>query len=93
MFNSQEVPSITLQAYLRRLHKYTHYSPHCLIIAIVYIDRYNMAEGEFSLNWHNVHRILVTALLLAVKFHDDVYFDNATFEKGGGVSLANLMRF
>jgi hypothetical protein len=31
--------------------------------------------------------------MLAVKFHDDVYFDNITFQRGGGISAAQLMKF
>lgn len=42
MFNSQEVPSIALDAYLRRVHRYTKFSPQCIIIAIIYLDRYNL---------------------------------------------------
>ena len=30
---------------------------------------------------------------MAVKFHDDIYFDNLTFEKGGGVSASQLFTF
>ena len=42
IFNSQEVPSIKLDMYLRRIHRYTKFSPSCLIIAILYLDRYNL---------------------------------------------------
>lgn len=93
MFNSQEVPSISLEAYLRRIHKYTKFSPQCLIIAIIYLDRYNMAETDFCLNWNNVHRIILTCLMIAVKFHDDIYFDNLTYQRGGGVSTCQLFKF
>ncbi len=52
-----------------------------------------MAETGFSLNWYNIHRIILTCLMLAAKFHDDVYFDNRTYEKGGGVPAAQLCQF
>jgi hypothetical protein len=93
MFNSQEEPSISIDAYLRRLHKYTRFSSACLIIAIIYLDRYNMREATFSLSKYNVHRILLTCLMLAVKFNDDIYFDNLAFEKGGGVAASQLFTF
>lgn len=93
IFNSQEVPAISLSNYLRRVHKYTNYSPQCLMIAVIYIDRYNMAKDDFSLNWHNVHRILLTSIMMAVKFHDDIYFDNRAFEKGGGINIKQLLTF
>ncbi len=56
------------------------------MIALLYVDRYNNANEHFSLNWHNVHKVILTCLLLAAKFHDDVYYDNATFAVGGGVT-------
>ena len=93
MFNSQEEPPIRMEKYLQRLHKYTHYSPQCLIVALVYLDRYNMAEPEFTLNKFNVHRFFLTCLILAVKYNDDIYFDNLTFEKVGGVSMSQLFAF
>lgn len=43
MFNSQEEPPIRMEKYLQRLYKYTRFSPQCLIVALVYLDRYNMA--------------------------------------------------
>lgn len=30
---------------------------------------------------------------MAVKFHDDIYFDNITFQRGGGISASQLMKF
>lgn len=93
MFNSQNVPSISLSDYLQRIHKFAQYSPECLIIAIILIDRYNMSESTFSLNWNNVHRLLLTCILLAVKFQDDIYFDNVSFERGGGVGKTQLILF
>ena len=93
IFNSQEVPSIKLDMYIRRIHRYTKFSPSCLIIAILYLDRYNLIEKDFSLNWYNVHRIFLTCLTLAVKFNDDFYFDNLAFEKGGGIPVSQLFTF
>lgn len=29
--------------------------------------------------------------MMAVKFHDDIYFDNCSFGKGGGVNSSQLM--
>jgi hypothetical protein len=31
--------------------------------------------------------------MLAVKFHDDIYFDNQTYQRGGGVSSSQLFKF
>lgn len=90
IFNSSTIPSISLEDFLRRLHKYTQFSAECLVIAIVYIDRYNMEMPEFSLNNLNVHKMVLTAVLLAAKFQDDFYYDNKAFEFAGGVNAMHL---
>ena len=90
IFNSANPPNIPLLEFLRRLHKYTQFSPECLVIAILYIDRYNMAQEDFSLNTLNSHKMLLTAVLLATKFQDDFYYDNKAFEFAGGVNAIHL---
>lgn len=90
IFNSSSPPAIPLVDFLRRLHKYTQFSPECLIIAIVYIDRYNMSQPEFSLNRLNAHKMVLAAVLLAAKFQDDFYYDNKAFEFAGGVNALHL---
>merc|ERR1719436_676415 len=39
---------------------------------------------------YNVHRLLLTSVVVAVKFHDDVYFANAYYAQVGGVSNHEL---
>lgn len=78
---------------MQRIQKYTKYTPECLIIAVIYIDKYNLTVPDFNLSWYNIHRLLLTCIMLAVKFHNDVYFDNRSFEKGGGVGVQQLFTF
>jgi hypothetical protein len=49
-----------------------------------------MNQPNFSLNTLNVHKIILTALLLAAKFQDDFYYDNKAFEFAGGVNATHL---
>ena len=41
----------------------------------------------FTLNWLTIHRLLLTCLVLAIKSHDDHYFDNRAFETASGVKV------
>jgi hypothetical protein len=93
IFNSQAIPNIELDDFLRRIHKFTQFSKECLIIAVIYIDRYNMRESEFVINRYNVHKLLLACLLLATKFQDDFYYDNKAFELAGGVNISQLHVF
>lgn len=44
LYNSTNAPTIPLEDFVRRIHRYTQFSKECLVIAIIYIDRYNMEE-------------------------------------------------
>ena len=44
------------------------------------------------LNPHNIHRIILGCLLLAIKYNEDIYFTNEQYAKIGGVSLEELNR-
>lgn len=90
VFNSSSPPALPLADFLHRLHSYTHFSPECLVIAVLYIDRYNLREGGFVLGRLNVHKMVLAAVLLAAKFQDDCYYDNKAFEFAGGVNVAHL---
>ena len=46
--------------------------------------------GEFRLSNFNVHKMVLTAILLAAKYQDDFYYDNKAFEFAGGVNAAHL---
>ena len=54
------------------------------MLALVYIDRL-IGKGGFELSSLNVHRVIITSVLLAAKFFDDTYYNNAYFAKVGGV--------
>ncbi len=79
IFNSQTVPNMKMGDFIRRLHKYTKFSPACLIVAIIYIDRYNLSEPSFILNHRNIHKVVLTGILLATKYQDDFDYDNKAF--------------
>ena len=38
----------------------------------------------------NVHRLLITSIMLASKFFDDVYYNNAYYARVGGISNAEV---
>lgn len=93
IFNSTVPTGLSIGDFLRRIHRFTHFSKECLVIAIIYLDRYNLQDDQFSLNPNNVHKILLACLLLATKFQDDRYYDNKAFEFAGGVNVAQLHRY
>lgn len=88
-FDSAYVPDISIESYLERISKYSKASASVLLLAFVYIDRIRTSEN-FILTRLNVHRIFITAVLLATKFYDDEVFKNAFYASLGGVTVKEL---
>ncbi|XP_011040342.1 PREDICTED: cyclin-U4-1-like isoform X2 [Populus euphratica] len=47
-------------------------------------------QSCFPLNSFNVHRLLITSVLVSVKFMDDIYYNNAFYAKVGGISTREM---
>jgi len=90
-FHALKAPSIGILQYLERIHKYASCSTECFILALIYIDR--LIQGNnFLLTELNVHRVAITSILLAAKFFDDAYYNNAYYAKVGGVLVSEMNR-
>jgi len=82
-FHALRPPSISILDYCTRIHRYASCSPECFVLALVYIDRL-IQRNNLLLTSLNVHRIIITAVMLAAKFFDDQYFNNAYYAKVRG---------
>jgi hypothetical protein len=88
-FHALRAPGISILQYLERIHKYASCSTECFILALVYIDRL-IQRNNFLLTELNVHRVIISAVLLAAKFFDDAYYNNAYYAKVGGVLVSEI---
>jgi len=88
-FHALKPPSISVLAYLERIHKYASCSTECFILALIYIDRL-IQRNNFLLSELNVHRVVITSIMLAAKFFDDQYYNNAYYAKVGGVLVSEM---
>jgi hypothetical protein len=90
VFHALQVPPISVADYVCRIGTYTYCSPECYITAMVYLDRFLSANSRVPLTSLNVHRLLITAVLLAIKARDDAYYSNAYYASIGGISNVEL---
>ena len=88
-FHALRAPSISIQDYLDRIFKYASCSCECFVLALIYIDRV-IQRQNFVINSLNVHRIIITSVMLSAKFFDDHYFKNAFYAKVGGVPCTEM---
>jgi len=89
-FYALRPPQITIKDYLKRIAKFSHCSEECFVLALIYIDRLILSNRTFSVNIYNVHRLVISSVMLAAKFFDDQYFNNAHYARVGGVSCKEM---
>ncbi|KAI3460878.1 hypothetical protein Pfo_017541 [Paulownia fortunei] len=89
IFHGLKAPSLSIQQYIDRIFKYSCCSPSCFIIAHIYVDRF-IQRTNLCLTSLNIHRLLITSVMVAAKFMDDAFFNNAYYARVGGVSTAEL---
>ncbi|KAF8099715.1 hypothetical protein N665_0238s0043 [Sinapis alba] len=90
VFHGLSRPSITIQCYLERIFKYANCSPSCFVVAYVYLDRFTHRQPSLPINSFNVHRLLITSVMVSAKFLDDRYHNNAYYAKVGGISRKEM---
>ncbi|MES1920012.1 hypothetical protein MHBO_001742 [Bonamia ostreae] len=88
-FDSFEAPSVTILDYIIRIYKYSRSSYKSYIYAFIYIDRI-INSNLFIVNSYNIHRLVITSLMIASKFIDDRGYNNELHSKMGGVSLEEI---
>ncbi|XP_057511989.1 LOW QUALITY PROTEIN: cyclin-U4-1-like [Actinidia eriantha] len=90
VFHGLTRPNISIQSYLERIFKYANCSPSCFVVAYVYLDRFVQRQPSLPINSFNIHRLLITSVMVAAKFMDDMYYNNAYYAKVGGISTTEM---
>ena len=88
-FSSAVIPGITLYEYLLRICAFTQIENETLITAFIYVDRV-CSIGNEVLSEYNVHRILLTSVLLAIKYNEDIHFTMEYYAGIAGISVKEL---
>ena len=89
-FAHEHAPKISLFDYLLRIQNYSKVEDSTLIIALIYIDRICKKKG-IVLSKYNIHRLLSTSILIAMKYNEDIICDNLYYSKIAGVTNKELL--
>ncbi|WCJ22933.1 cyclin p3 1 [Euphorbia peplus] len=92
VFDCYETPDMTIQSYLERIFRYTKAGPSVYVVAYVYIDRFCQANPGFRINARNVHRLLITTIMVASKYVEDMNYRNSYYARVGGLTKIELNR-
>ena len=88
-FSSNSIPNISIYDYLKRIQTYSLMEKNTLILSLIYIDRF-CELGQVTLTYYNIHRILFSAILIAIKYNEDNFYDNKFYAEIAGVKLNEL---
>lgn len=89
-FHVLRQPGIGVSDYCHRIAKYSKCSPVCFAFALIFMQRLAEKDSIYHPAPLNVHRLLITGVMLAAKLVDDSYFTNSYYAKIGGISTADL---
>ena len=89
IFYISKLPPISLEDYINRIFKNTKMNISTLIMSIIYIDRFCELNGYIVSN-KNIHRILLTACLLSIKFNEDVNINTNYYASVAGIPVQDL---
>lgn len=70
IFHGMRPPALGIRQYIDRIFRYASCSPSCFVLAHLYIERFLEKPGLY-LTSLNVHRLLITSVVVAAKFIDD----------------------
>ena len=89
VFTSNKTPQISIKKYLTRIMKYSKPETSTVIICLIYIDKI-CENSTLQLSIYNIHRIILSCMILALKYNEDDYYSNKYYAKVGGISLKEL---
>ena len=88
-FTNKNVPSISIKDYLFRLSKYSKVNESTIILILIYIDTI-CNINHFILTYYNIHKLILAAFILALKYNEENYYSMDYYSKLGGISLSEL---
>ncbi|EGC30214.1 hypothetical protein DICPUDRAFT_99601 [Dictyostelium purpureum] len=90
VFNVDQVPEISIQAYIQRVFKYLPFGTDIFIISTIYLDRLIQNNHELAITPLNIHRLFMGSIIVASKFHNDKALNNRYYAQVGGISLSEM---
>lgn len=89
IFSAKSIPNISINDYLIRIQTYSEIERASLISALILIDKTCKKSG-LVLTYYNIHRLLFGAILISIKYNEDIYYDNKYYSDIAGVKLKEL---
>eukprot|EP01027_Heterolobosea_sp_BB2_P024774 GEZU01037411.1.p1 GENE.GEZU01037411.1~~GEZU01037411.1.p1 ORF type:complete len:205 (-),score=44.27 GEZU01037411.1:177-791(-) len=90
IFDKYDTWRISIEDYVWKLSTNIHCSVQCFVLALCYMNSLADKDPSWIITSKNVHKLLLTSLVIAAKFHDDIPYSNAYCAKVGGITLCEM---
>ena len=88
-FMLKKIPSISIKEFLFRLTKYSKICESTLVIILIYIDRL-CHKYKFKITFFNIYKLILSAMVIAIKYNEDDYYTSDFYAKLGGISISEM---
>jgi hypothetical protein len=88
-FNAKKSPIIKIEDYLKRILLLSKCEENTIIHSLILIDEL-CEKNDLYLTKMNYHRILLTSIVISIKYLEDVFFSNQFYGKIGGIKLEEI---
>ena len=89
-FTCKRPPHISILDYLSRIVKYSRPESGTVTLSLSFIDKLTKRQNILLTNI-NIHRIILTSLVIAIKCNEDEYYSNSFYAKVGGITLKEFI--
>lgn len=94
LFVGDSIPRLSIRQYLARLAKYLRVSMSCYVASVVLLDRVlTCGNTAVVLYTHSVYNLVLTSVLLSVKYLEDRQLSMSYFAKVGCVDPLTLCEY
>ena len=89
LFTSTSLPEISIGDYLTRIVEFTQIEESTLILSLIYIDRLCF-NTNIEITKFDIHKVALTAIVLSVKYNEDLIYSQEEYANIGGVDIKEL---
>jgi len=91
IFVAGKIPTVSPSDYALFLFESFHCSSSTALCTFIYLERAAGTKHDVQMTPYTVHRLLLSAFVVACKYVEDGYFSMQAFAQVGGVSLEDLL--
>ena len=86
---SNKIPKIKIEEYITRFFTFSKIEISTLILAYIYIKRF-IDKENYIISFRNIFRLIMSCILLAIKFNENKVYTNSFYAKVGGFDVDDL---